>query len=68
MHHAFNEDAIGKTMEVLFEKPGRTAGQFIGRTPYLHPVHIERDDALIGQSLPVRIKTRMANSLRGERI
>ena len=44
----FNDAAIGKTMEVLFEKPGREAGQFVGRTPWLHPVHAEGED-LIGR-------------------
>ena len=38
---AANKAAIGKTMDVLFEKPGRGAGQIVGRTPYLHPVHVE---------------------------
>jgi tRNA-2-methylthio-N6-dimethylallyladenosine synthase len=61
---AFNDAAIGQTMDVLFEKPGRTPGQFIGRTPYLHPVHASGED-LIGHTLPVRLVARMANSLRG---
>jgi tRNA-2-methylthio-N6-dimethylallyladenosine synthase len=61
----FNDAAIGRTMEVLFEKPGRAPGQFIGRTPWLHPVHAE-GEALIGRTVPVRIVARMANSLRGE--
>ena len=33
--------AIGKTLPVLFEKPGREPGQVVGRTPYLQPVHVE---------------------------
>jgi tRNA-2-methylthio-N6-dimethylallyladenosine synthase len=60
----FNDAAIGRTMAVLFEKPGREAGQFVGRTPWLHPVHAEGQE-LIGRILPVRLVARMANSLRG---
>ena len=60
----FNDAAIGKTMDVLFEKPGREGGQFVGRSPWLHPVHAE-GQGLIGRTVPVTIMARMANSLRG---
>jgi tRNA-2-methylthio-N6-dimethylallyladenosine synthase len=61
----FNDAAIGKTMEVLFEKPGREAGQLVGRSPYLHPVHAQTDAARIGSVAQVRIERRTANSLKG---
>ncbi len=60
----FNDAAIGGTMNVLFEKPGRGVGQFVGRSPWLHPVHAEGED-LIGRILPVRIIARTSNSLKG---
>jgi len=60
----FNDAAIGSTMDVLFEKPGRGQGQFVGRSPRLHPVHAEGEE-LIGKILPVKIVARTANSLKG---
>jgi tRNA-2-methylthio-N6-dimethylallyladenosine synthase len=60
----FNDAAIGKTMDVLFEKPGRGPGQYVGRSPWLHPVHAEGKD-LIGKILPVKIVARTSNSLKG---
>ena len=38
---AFNRSLIGRTLDVLFEKPGRLAGQIVGRSPYLQPVQVE---------------------------
>ena len=61
-----NKAAIGRTMDVLFEKPGRNAGQVVGRTPHLHPVHVDAPAALIGTVRSVRIEALMGNSLRGQ--
>jgi tRNA-2-methylthio-N6-dimethylallyladenosine synthase len=36
---AFNQTCIGRILPVLFEKPGRHAGQLVGRSPYLQSVH-----------------------------
>ena len=60
-----NRRAIGKTLDVLFEKPGRNENQIVGRTPYLQPVHAEAPARLIGQIRPVRIEALTANSLKG---
>ena len=62
---AFDDACIGKTFPVLFERPGRYAGQAIGRSPYLQSVHIENSAALIGQIQPVRIDSVRPNSLKG---
>ena len=32
---AFNASLVGRTLDVLFEKPGRLPGQIVGRSPYL---------------------------------
>jgi tRNA-2-methylthio-N6-dimethylallyladenosine synthase len=61
----FNDAAIGKTMDVLFEKPGREAGQLVGRSPYLHPVHAQANAMQIGSIAQVRVERRTANSLKG---
>jgi len=62
---AFNAAAVGRTIPVLFEKPGRHAGQLVGRSPYLQPVHAEATPDLIGEIVPVRIATMQSNSLTG---
>jgi tRNA-2-methylthio-N6-dimethylallyladenosine synthase len=62
---AFNTASVGTTMPVLFEKPGRHAGQLVGRSPYLQPVHADAAPELIGKIAPVRIAGVNANSLAG---
>ena len=63
--HDFDDSQIGKTMPVLFEKSARDKGQIMGRTPYLQPVHVHADAAMIGQVAEVKIARRTANSLHG---
>jgi tRNA-2-methylthio-N6-dimethylallyladenosine synthase len=60
---AFNESCEGMTMDVLFEKPGRQAGQAIGRSPFLQPVHADSAASLIGKIVPVKIEKVFPNSL-----
>jgi tRNA-2-methylthio-N6-dimethylallyladenosine synthase len=62
---AFNAAQAGRTLPVLFEKPGRHPGQLIGRSPYLQAVHAMAPDRLIGQIVPVRIESSARNSLAG---
>ena len=40
---AFNRGTVGRTLDVLLEKPGRHPGQIAGKSPYLQPVQIESD-------------------------
>jgi tRNA-2-methylthio-N6-dimethylallyladenosine synthase len=63
--HAFNAAVVGRTVPVLFEKPGRKPGQSIGRSPYLQAVWAEAPSSLIGQIAPVRISAAGPNSLTG---
>ena len=65
---AANLAIMGKTLDVLFEKPGRNPGQIVGRTPYLQPVHVEAPASLIGSIRPVRIEALTSNSLKGSLI
>jgi tRNA-2-methylthio-N6-dimethylallyladenosine synthase len=62
---AFNQAQAGKILPVLFERPGRKAGQIAGRSPYLQAVHCEGDERLIGQIAQVRITSSGKNSLAG---
>ncbi|HTZ34414.1 MAG TPA: tRNA (N6-isopentenyl adenosine(37)-C2)-methylthiotransferase MiaB, partial [Stellaceae bacterium] len=62
---AFNAAAVGTTLPVLFEKPGRHEGQLVGRSPYLQPVHAEAGPEMVGRILPVQITGVTSNSLAG---
>jgi tRNA-2-methylthio-N6-dimethylallyladenosine synthase len=50
---------------VLFEKPGRMAGQMTGKSDYLHAVHVTGPDNLRGQIRSVAISATASNSLSG---
>ncbi len=62
---AFSALMVGRTLPVLLEKPGRHAGQLIGRSPYLQAVHLEASEQDLGTIVPVRIDAAMPNSLSG---
>jgi tRNA-2-methylthio-N6-dimethylallyladenosine synthase len=61
----FKQGCNGGTMDVLFEKPGRQAGQAVGRSPYLQSVHVEGAGHMIGTLHRVRIDGIYPNSLKG---
>ncbi len=63
---AFNTATIGKTLDVLVEKPGREIGQIGGKSPYQQAVHFMGPPSLIGTIVPVTIRSLMSNSLTGE--
>ncbi len=65
---AFNRNCVGKTMDVLLEKTGRKPGQLAGRSPFLQAVHVDADLSLIGQIVPLSIKSAGQNSLYGEQL
>jgi tRNA-2-methylthio-N6-dimethylallyladenosine synthase len=62
---AFNRACIGRTLPVLFEKPGRHPGQLVGRSPYLQSVHAEVPGGLIGEIVMLTIRDTQPNSLAG---
>jgi len=61
----FNRSCVGKILPVLFERRGRYAGQIVGKSPYLQPVHVMGDQALIGQVAAVLIEGQGTYSLAG---
>jgi len=63
---AFNASFVGRTVEVLLEKPGRFPGQLVGKTPYLQTVQVMAQPALIGQLVSVNITGTGTNTLFGE--
>jgi tRNA-2-methylthio-N6-dimethylallyladenosine synthase len=62
---AFNARCVGHTFDVLFEKPGRYAGQLVGRTPYLQQVQAMAPRTMIGEIGAVTMTELSANSLFG---
>ncbi|MGL5168821.1 MAG: tRNA (N6-isopentenyl adenosine(37)-C2)-methylthiotransferase MiaB [Afipia sp.] len=62
---AFNAAAIGKTVDVLFERSARNPGQIVGRTAYLQPAHVMASPDIVGQVLPVAIDSLERYSLIG---
>ena len=62
---AFNARQVGRTLDVLFERPGRNPGQVVGRSPYLQAVHASGTPDLIGRIVPVTIESAAKMSLAG---
>ncbi len=63
---AFNRSLVGRTLDVLFDKPGRLAGQIVGRSPYQQPVQVNAPQDRIGTIAAVRVVEAGAKSLLGE--
>jgi tRNA-2-methylthio-N6-dimethylallyladenosine synthase len=61
----FNHHCLGRSFDVLFEKPGRHAGQLVGRSPYLQPVQVMAPASLLGEVAAVTITEIASNSLFG---
>jgi tRNA-2-methylthio-N6-dimethylallyladenosine synthase len=62
---AFNRAAIGRTVDVLFERAARNPGQIVGRTAYLQPAHVMASPDIVGHVLPVTIDSLERYSLLG---
>ena len=62
---AFNAQCIGRTFDILFDRPGRYPGQIVGRSPYLQPVQVMALPTMIGDVATVRITQMSTNSLFG---
>jgi tRNA-2-methylthio-N6-dimethylallyladenosine synthase len=57
---------VGREVSVLFEKVGREADQMVGKSEYLHAVHVAHTNAKIGDIAKVSIVDAGTNSLKGE--
>ena len=62
----FAQQCIGKTIDLLLEKPGRMPGQLIGRSPWLQSVNVDANASQIGDIVSVRITGAGPNSLFAE--
>lgn len=63
---AFNQKTVGKTCDVLLERPGKFDGQLIGKSPWLQSVHVLAPDLSIGNIVSVQITDSGPLSLKGE--
>ncbi len=62
---AAQEAMVGREVTVLFEKPGRLEGQMVGKSDYLHAVHVRAPGLREGALEKVRIIESGPNSLGG---
>ena len=62
---AAQDAMVGREVGVLFEKPGRQPGQMVGKSDYLHAVHVTDADVQPGQLARVEIVESGTNSLAG---
>jgi tRNA-2-methylthio-N6-dimethylallyladenosine synthase len=62
---AIQDEMVGREVKVLFEKPGRFEGQMVGKSEYLHAVHVADANAGIGDLRTVKIVESGTNSLKG---
>ncbi len=62
---SFNAQSLGGVVPVLFERKGREAGEFVGRTPYLQLVHAAGEGDLIGKTANVAVNETRRSSLSG---
>jgi tRNA-2-methylthio-N6-dimethylallyladenosine synthase len=59
----FNVGFIGRTIDILLEKPGKLPGQLVGRTPYLQSVQVMAPADRIGEIVPVTVTEIGTNTL-----
>ncbi len=62
---AFNRSCVGRTLDVLLDRPGRDPGQLVGRSPYMQAVHVDGSALETGAIIGLRITAGHANSLTG---
>lgn len=61
----FNENLIGQSIPVLFEKRGTEENQIIGKSPYMQGVHVHGKCDMIGQIKEVKITEAGFKALKG---
>jgi len=59
----FQQSMIGKTLPVLLEKPGRMDGQMVGKSEFLHAVHMDAKPSFVGKIVQAIILHSERNSL-----
>ncbi len=59
---------VGREVGVLYEKPGREAGQIVGKSDHLHAVHVNDPAGKAGELVRVKVLASASNSLSAVRI
>ena len=62
---AFNDASVGTKTQLLLERSGKLADQFIGKSPWLQSVHVVGDQFVIGDVIDVELVAAGPNSLTG---
>jgi tRNA-2-methylthio-N6-dimethylallyladenosine synthase len=62
---AFNAATVGRTCDVLIERPGKLPGQMLGKSPWLQSVHL-MTTARVGEIVQVELVAAGPNSLAAE--
>jgi tRNA-2-methylthio-N6-dimethylallyladenosine synthase len=62
---AFNRSAVGRQFDVLLDRPGRHAGQLLGRSPYMQSVFVTAPEVLLNTVQRLEIVAAHQNSLAG---
>ncbi|MEM9909968.1 MAG: tRNA (N6-isopentenyl adenosine(37)-C2)-methylthiotransferase MiaB [Pseudomonadota bacterium] len=63
---AVQDAMVGREVSVLIERQGRLKGQMVGKSEFLHAVHIRDADLKVGDLVRVQIVDSGSNSLAGE--
>ena len=61
--YRFNQTCLGKSFDVLLERPGRRSGQLIGRSPYMQSVYVEAPSSMMNSMQRLVVTEAHANSL-----
>ena len=63
---AIQSSMVGREVTVLYEKAGRLDQQMVGKSDYLHAVHVTDPTGKVGELARVKITAAVTNSLAGE--
>ena len=59
----FNESCVGRTFDVVLDRPGRREGQLIGRSPYMQSVFVSAPATMMNSIQKLTITAAHSNSL-----
>jgi tRNA-2-methylthio-N6-dimethylallyladenosine synthase len=66
--YAFNRASMGSRTQILIERRGKLADQWLGKSPWLQSVHVVDPSLAIGDLVDVEIGQAGPNSLAGARV
>jgi len=60
---AFNQGCVGRSFDVLLDRPGRHSGQLIGRSPYMQSVFVTAPESMLNTVQRLEMVAANPNSL-----